>query len=63
MLTLVDLTQNSIRRIGDLSAHRFLECLLLAKNNLSWVEGLQNLRFLQVTFSHILASTPSHRSL
>lgn len=48
MLTLVDLSHNHIRRIGDLSHHRFLECLLLAKNQLSWIEGLHNLRFLQV---------------
>jgi hypothetical protein len=47
MLTLVDLSQNSIRRIGDLSKHRFLECLLLSKNQLGWIEGLYNLRFLQ----------------
>lgn len=49
MLTLVDLSHNHIRRIGDLSHHRFLECLLLAKNQLSWIEGLHNLRFLQVS--------------
>lgn len=47
MLTLADLSHNSIPRIGELSTHRFIECLLLSHNDISKIEGLSSLRFLQ----------------
>jgi Leucine-rich repeat (LRR) protein len=48
MLTLVDLSHNKIQRIGDLSRHQFLECLLLSHNQISKIEGLETLEYLQV---------------
>lgn len=50
MLTLVDLSANLISNIGDLSSHRFLECLLLSRNQITQINGLNNLRFLQVSY-------------
>lgn len=52
MLTLVDLRENFILEIGDLSAHRFLECLLLASNQIKVINGLHNLKYLQVQCTH-----------
>jgi Leucine-rich repeat (LRR) protein len=48
MLTLADLRDNYILEIGDLSAHQFMECLLLANNQIKQIKGLQNLKYLQV---------------
>jgi len=53
MLTLVDLSFNKITRIGDLSKHPYLECLLLSNNQISEIEGLQSLEYLQVCLCHI----------
>ena len=48
MLTLVDLSENQIAKLQDISHHPFLECLLLSKNQIQKIEGLRGLSFLQV---------------
>jgi Leucine-rich repeat (LRR) protein len=49
MLTLVDLCENQIHKLKDLSHHPFLECLLLSKNQIKKIEGIKSLSFLQVS--------------
>jgi hypothetical protein len=48
MLSLVDLGDNNIEAMRNLSHHIFLECLLLGKNQISSINGLNNLSYLQV---------------
>ena len=48
MLTLANLSKNSIGVIGDLSHHLHLEMLNLEGNNISKIEGLSSLKFLNV---------------
>lgn len=54
MLTLVDLSHNKIQKIGDLRRHQFLECLLLNHNQISKIEGVDTLEYLQVNYFCIL---------
>ena len=51
LLTCVDLTENLIEDIVDISDHRFLEILLLSRNQICSIRGLSTLRYLKVTFS------------
>ena len=48
MLTLANLSRNSISVIGDLSHHLHLEVLNLEGNNISKIDGLSSLKFLNV---------------
>jgi Leucine-rich repeat (LRR) protein len=48
VLTSVDLRNNKILKINNLSDHRFLEFLLLSGNMISQIEGLMNLAYLKV---------------
>ena len=48
MLTLANLSNNKIANLNSLSAHLFLECLLLSYNNISCIQGLDDLKFLTV---------------
>jgi Leucine-rich repeat (LRR) protein len=48
MLTSADLSDNNVKLISDLSDHRFLEKLHLQRNEISCIQGLLNLKYLQV---------------
>lgn len=48
MLTLANMCQNRIAFIRDLSDHPFLECLLLKRNLIPCITGLQSLKYLRV---------------
>ena len=54
LLTLADLSQNSIEELRDLSDHRFLERLILHNNKISSIKGLHGLKFLQVSILYLL---------
>ena len=47
MLTLVDLRDNQIDTMRDLSEHYFLEALLLGNNKIKTIKGVNQLRYLQ----------------
>ena len=56
MLSSVDLSDNRIAGIGDLSNHRYLEILLLGKNVISKIDGvgtLLNLKVLDLSYNKI----------
>lgn len=48
LLTNVDLSENSIQRLRDLSHHQFLEKLILHHNGISAIDGLHGLKYLRV---------------
>ena len=48
MLTLANLSHNSLTKLTSLDHHSYLEILLLSNNKISEIEGLSNLQFLKV---------------
>ena len=50
MLVRADLSNNIISELDNLDHHPFLECLLLSRNTISNINGLDNLRYLKVKY-------------
>lgn len=48
MLTLVNLSYNSLSRLTSLDHHPYLETLILSNNKISEIEGISKLKFLKV---------------